>query len=967
MKKKFVKVMLFGALALATTATVTSCKDYDDDVSNLQEQIDKITSNNPVSVADMKAAVNAAKSELETQLATVKSNLENKDAQISELTSKISNLEKVLENAADKEAVNELTTELTNTKNDLSALQSLQASDIEKLEDKISELEGLSTDLESLKATFATKAELANYVESQELSGIISQEIVDALGDNGKIATAINDAIQTKVLVTLGGMSEVAKLAGADGTVADVIKNIYDVINNDKTGILAKLVELKDYQDALETKAVAEGFESVEKVIAKVKELQENYTQLYASDQFKNAVNTEVASIINAQLKDADTALGGLKQELVSLGIAINSMIQSVVFIPSTVDRSVDFYTLYAKTTDVNSADQYVVAAKSVNTQKMEFRISPASAVSSVEDFNKKYTISLNAEERPNWTRSVNEFDVKVESYNAGILTVSLTTTGSTSHAVSLNIDSKEDEDGNAGLTPTHVSSDYLAVIQSNYYLKTAYYTVATAKVGEIVYDAPKAVDFSKAGVLTIDYTTSTDATAQTQTKAFSELNVENIFVTTYSLEGTDKNLFDVSNEKGTAGSVSLKKANEGVVDLIGKNATVKANVALKDNTYTMEVAPATAANPQTLGTVTVIRETKNLSHAYNALDIVWANTDQTKVLPSSEIYRDPSVNIPVADYQALTVKECPTTGVYFVVGSDNELTVNVPAGIAAGDYTAKIVFESVSDGYTVTVTAPVKVAYPALETLTFDNVLWSSSTGVNLELTPTPDSSKPNGITVSYDLKSVFSNYDNVQESLPAGGSIEITIPNKDNFEGLTFTTTTLAFNKDQFKKKDGVTENVKMKAVVKLGTTAVQTLESDITIAKISGTWKAGKTAVTLTDRAATINLADGFVWSDYRGKTMWEKGNAIIGGDNFAANANALFVYGLSAPTFSIVGSTSDKYLTVTPEGKISFTTIGKGYSFVNDYTIKVKVTATSQWGTITGYNDASSIITVTVPKN
>lgn len=351
MKKKFVKVMLFGALALATTATVTSCKDYDDDVSNLQEQIDKITSNNPVSVADMKAAVNAAKSELETQLATVKSNLENKDAQISELTSKISNLEKVLENAADKEAVNELTTELTNTKNDLSALQSLQASDIEKLEDKISELEGLSTDLESLKATFATKAELANYVESQELSGIISQEIVDALGDNGKIATAINDAIQTKVLVTLGGMSEVAKLAGADGTVADVIKNIYDVINNDKTGILAKLVELKDYQDALETKAVAEGFESVEKVIAKVKELQENYTQLYASDQFKNAVNTEVASIINAQLKDADTALGGLKQELVSLGIAINSMIQSVVFIPSTVDRSVDFYTLYAKTT----------------------------------------------------------------------------------------------------------------------------------------------------------------------------------------------------------------------------------------------------------------------------------------------------------------------------------------------------------------------------------------------------------------------------------------------------------------------------------------------------------------------------------------------------------------------------------------------------------------------------------------
>ena len=44
MKRKFVKVMFFGALSLAVGTTVTSCKDYDDDVNNLQEQIDKITS-----------------------------------------------------------------------------------------------------------------------------------------------------------------------------------------------------------------------------------------------------------------------------------------------------------------------------------------------------------------------------------------------------------------------------------------------------------------------------------------------------------------------------------------------------------------------------------------------------------------------------------------------------------------------------------------------------------------------------------------------------------------------------------------------------------------------------------------------------------------------------------------------------------------------------------------------------------
>ena len=40
MRKKFVKVMLFGALALTVSASFVGCTDYDDDIKNLQEQID---------------------------------------------------------------------------------------------------------------------------------------------------------------------------------------------------------------------------------------------------------------------------------------------------------------------------------------------------------------------------------------------------------------------------------------------------------------------------------------------------------------------------------------------------------------------------------------------------------------------------------------------------------------------------------------------------------------------------------------------------------------------------------------------------------------------------------------------------------------------------------------------------------------------------------------------------------------
>ena len=39
MNKKYLSVILFGALMLGTTGTFTSCKDYDDDINNLQTQI----------------------------------------------------------------------------------------------------------------------------------------------------------------------------------------------------------------------------------------------------------------------------------------------------------------------------------------------------------------------------------------------------------------------------------------------------------------------------------------------------------------------------------------------------------------------------------------------------------------------------------------------------------------------------------------------------------------------------------------------------------------------------------------------------------------------------------------------------------------------------------------------------------------------------------------------------------------
>ncbi len=42
MKRKYFSALLMGALTIASVSTFTSCKDYDDDISGLQKQIDDL-------------------------------------------------------------------------------------------------------------------------------------------------------------------------------------------------------------------------------------------------------------------------------------------------------------------------------------------------------------------------------------------------------------------------------------------------------------------------------------------------------------------------------------------------------------------------------------------------------------------------------------------------------------------------------------------------------------------------------------------------------------------------------------------------------------------------------------------------------------------------------------------------------------------------------------------------------------
>ena len=71
MKRKLFSAILFGALLTASTSGLTSCKDYDDDISNLQSQIDKLATADQLSakVSEMQAAIAAAQSAAESKAA----------------------------------------------------------------------------------------------------------------------------------------------------------------------------------------------------------------------------------------------------------------------------------------------------------------------------------------------------------------------------------------------------------------------------------------------------------------------------------------------------------------------------------------------------------------------------------------------------------------------------------------------------------------------------------------------------------------------------------------------------------------------------------------------------------------------------------------------------------------------------------------------------------------------------------
>jgi polyhydroxyalkanoate synthesis regulator phasin len=1023
MKKKFVRVMFLGALTLAVSTAVTSCKDYDDDVKNLQEQIDKITSNNPVSKEDMQSAISSAITSLQSQLETAIAGKADNQAvvalqtKVTELTEalkgkvdaskveelmkdieslskevnsvkgsldetktnlekEISDLKKQLENAAGKEEVDALTSQLAELQTKLTAVEQAtkdNAATIATLTSQIAKLDDIQIAIKALQDAdkeFVKTGDLAAYSTTEEMKELLNSELASYMTDT-EIATYVSNAIQTLKETELKNLSD--DLTEYNNTLTEHINawNAFVEGSSIKTlkDVEDKLTTLGQFDAAISLALEKGEYADFAALVTQVNTLKTNYANCVTTEN----VNEKVNAALQAALKDNDSEFAKLSERVAKLEKemgAMKNMIQSVTYIPTSSDRKVNFVTLHAKK-DKNDA-KFAVTLAGASTQEVKFRIAPATAAA---EFATNYNVVFSADQAiTRATLPTEMFKIVGEPVvDGGFITYTIQSNADQSYSVCMHVATKDDKVETLG--KTDITSDYFAAILGDKYLVDAYYEAASTDK-TIFYDQ-EGKDEGKADynigkvVLSVADNATGAPTSDVSLDEYPGFDVSKLATT-----------FEVSNEtyfKIEDGIVTLTKYN--TPSYTDQTGDVTATVAAT-GFYTKEEA-------KSLGTVSVMKTAKTAEINYGEIKAIWKATDETikaASFPLATIYDDPKVQLTASEFAALTGTPTQTNAkgdkAWFNVESNtNVLTATVKAQAPEGKYPIEVVFTSADKARVITVKATIVVGYPEITALTVNESFWDGEiNNGKVGFTPTlNDDKKPSEITTEYTLSDLFPNYAEVQKVVDkiSGATLAISVPDVDKIDGVTYdeATTILTFDKDAYTgyQDDGKTKaTVKVVATVTLTgvTEPLQEYSAVVSIKNISGSWVAGKLTASLNDKAATYKLADNFAWNDMRGKAMWKSGAEVADEKDFGTKT-PLSIYGLTAPTFKFVDAQGKdatcEYLSIDENsGELTFTTTGKGYEFIKPYTTYVMVVAESQWGDITGYKN-NNIIAVTIPAN
>jgi len=312
-KTKFFSSMLVVAL-FATASVLTSCKDYDDDIKNLQQQID---------AKSAKTELESLQSTLQTQLSSVQSSLDTK----------IANLNTAIANKADASTVTALASSVQDLTATVAALQTQLSSVNSALADyaKTSDVDALNTKYVALTGDVSTlKGDVDGLKSETALLKAADENLKQQIAALQNLSSAL-DQLKTKVAnLEANGYDDTelknaiaalqTKLADYDALKSDVatLKNVMQMMSEEVNKVKSQVNVLNVFVNKRLTSMILmpnfywEGLEAIEVPFAYTPEFKEQakdykftYTQTGALGNEDIAVT--VKSYMTAALTDGQT------------------------------------------------------------------------------------------------------------------------------------------------------------------------------------------------------------------------------------------------------------------------------------------------------------------------------------------------------------------------------------------------------------------------------------------------------------------------------------------------------------------------------------------------------------------------------------------------------------------------------------------------------------------------------------
>ncbi len=243
-KKKIFSYLFIGLLTAGATGTVTSCKDYEDDINK-----------NASDIQSLQKALAEQKTTLENEISSLKTQLEAKDAELTTAIQKAQSAADDAKKAAADEATRAAAAEaalaarIKTAEDAIKNIDSILANKVDKSEYDAT-VKKIYGQIETVQTGLADQLKRVEGLEKGLADEVIAREAVETDLKQQKEALATLQKTVEELSKNLGTLTE------QFNTLSQDLKDLQDVINDAETGLDSKasIAQLTEVQNALDAK-----------------------------------------------------------------------------------------------------------------------------------------------------------------------------------------------------------------------------------------------------------------------------------------------------------------------------------------------------------------------------------------------------------------------------------------------------------------------------------------------------------------------------------------------------------------------------------------------------------------------------------------------------------------------------------------------------------------------------------------